>query len=131
MTDEINLPDNLADGRNKRLLAVESADDIDIVAPGFPDIHHAPQLASIEEVDGQSQNIVLIVAIGGKLRKLIQRDQQILATQRLGGMSVVDAAQLQNDDLAFIGPHALNFQAAIVRVKMNGLKLSKAIGDIS
>src|SRR5579885_2528966 len=114
MTDEVNLPDNLADGRNKRLFAIESSDDIDIVAAGFPDIHHAPQFASI----------------GGKLRELAEWDKQILAAQRLGGISIVDPAQLQNNHLAFIWSHAFNFQAAIVRAKMDGLKLSKAIGDI-
>src|SRR5581483_4493223 len=103
---------------------------IDIVAASLQYIHNTSQFASIGQQNRQPQNIMLIVAIRWKLRKLADRDKQVLTAQSLSGICVVNSAQLEKNHLTFIRTYTLDFQAAIVRAKIDGLKLSKAIGDI-
>ena len=64
MPDQINLFNDIFDGRNKLLSATLRFDDVDIVAACYDDIDDGSQKLLMQSEDAQSYNIVLVVGIG-------------------------------------------------------------------
>ena len=91
VSNQVNLFNDIFDGRNKLLCTILRFNDVDIVATRLDDIDDGSQYLIVEGEDAQPDNIMLVVRIRRQFCQLAQGNAQVGVAQPFSAGRIIEA----------------------------------------